>query len=85
MQWLVEDLPTDRYAAAAEAFRVPYWDWALGDKGGGVPDFFLTQSIDVVRLNGSEDTIRNPLYSYRFHPVEDGHFQGKVRGLREVS
>ena len=78
MRKIAENASSDQWAAAATAFRVPYWDWGMGARGGPVPNFFMTDSIDVVRPDGSNNTISNPLYSYQFHPLEDGDFDGKV-------
>ena len=68
----------ERFESAANHFRLPYWDWALGVKGGSVPDFFLTPTILVTGVDGSSRTIRNPLYRYDFHPLMPGHFTDKV-------
>ena len=67
------------YTAAAKAFRLPYWDWARGEASGPVPAFFYSQNITVTRPGGSEDSIWNPLNSYRFHPLIPNDCDGKVR------
>ncbi|KAK0660209.1 Polyphenol oxidase 1 [Lasiodiplodia hormozganensis] len=61
----------DNYTEAAATFRLPFWDWAVlrSDGETTVPDFFVTPTIDVTLPNGSE-TIDNPLYSYKFHPLD---------------
>ncbi|KAF1911531.1 hypothetical protein BDU57DRAFT_461208 [Ampelomyces quisqualis] len=68
-----------RYAAAANSFRMPYWDWARGENAGTVPDFFTTQMINVVHTNGFNETIWNPLYSFYFHPLTPSVFNDKAR------
>jgi tyrosinase len=65
----------DRFAAAAESFRIPYWDWAI-DKS--LPDFVLSSIIKVSGPNGQNQTVTNPLYQYDFHPVMPGDFDGQV-------
>ncbi|KAF2636144.1 Di-copper centre-containing protein [Massarina eburnea CBS 473.64] len=72
---VAEQATTDqrRWIMAADAFRQPYWDWALGHNGGDFPDFFSTPSITVNGPNG-EQTIPNPLYQYAFHPVSIDDF-----------
>ncbi|ORY14554.1 hypothetical protein BCR34DRAFT_599107 [Clohesyomyces aquaticus] len=67
-----EDL-RERYISAAENFRIPYWDWALG-ASDTVPDVFVTPTISVVGTDGLPQTIPNPLYRYEFHPVIPGDF-----------
>lgn len=69
----------ERYNAAAESFRMPYWDWALGEKGGPVPDFFTTETITVKKTDGTEESIFNPLYTYSFHPLNPADFDEKVK------
>jgi tyrosinase len=64
--------------AAADAFRVPYWDWNLGEKGGELPDFFTTPMITVAGPDEIRQTITNPLYQYEFHPVSTQDFAGDV-------
>ncbi|CAO2656503.1 Nn.00g053060.m01.CDS01 [Neocucurbitaria sp. VM-36] len=67
----------ERYNAAAKSFRMPYWDWAQGEKGGPVPDFFTTETITVNMTDGSEALIWNPFYTYYFHPLIPEDFEGK--------
>ena len=57
---------------------MPYWDWAQGEKGGPVPDFFTTETITVIKTDGSEELIFNPLCIYQFHPLIPDDFEGKV-------
>jgi hypothetical protein len=69
----------DRYITAADSFRMPYWDWARGKAGGGVPEFFTEPFVTVANLNGTTEEIRNPLYAYGFRPLIPRDFAGKVR------
>lgn len=39
----------------------------------------MTSTIEVTKPDGSEATIANPLYSYRFHELIEGDFDDKVR------
>ncbi|KAF1830624.1 Di-copper centre-containing protein, partial [Decorospora gaudefroyi] len=73
----------ERYLAAANEFRMPYWDWAQGVAIGTVPEFFLTPTLTIDDTDGSEITIYNPLYSYKFKPIPDG-FDGKWRYINET-
>jgi tyrosinase len=68
-----------RYAAAANSFRMPYWDWAQGEDAGPVPEFFITKKIDVIYPDGMKETIWNPLYAFYFHPINPDGFEKKVR------
>ncbi|KAF2402444.1 Di-copper centre-containing protein [Trichodelitschia bisporula] len=62
----------DRYTAAAQRLRTPYWDWAK-DPGSGhaIPDSMTMQTVSVTTPQGGQ-TIANPLYSYQFHPRPGG-------------
>lgn len=68
----------ERYAAAADAFRIPYWDWGLGGAAGVVPDFLMSKTILIVELDGTETVMKNPLYSYKFHPLVPDDFDAKA-------
>lgn len=82
-----------RYVAAAKDFRMPYWDWALVVPRGtnSFPSFFSSRTISIITptSQGRPTPIDNPLYSFRFHPVNPvrGDFAGQVFTkicLREV-
>ncbi|TID22241.1 Di-copper centre-containing protein [Venturia nashicola] len=62
----------DRYVTAAQNLRVPYWDWARPVASGEhvVPDSISSPTIVVNTPQQSGVAIQNPLYSYRFHPVD---------------
>ena len=76
MQQVVGEFPVgsdrDRYSTAASTFRIPYWDWAAAPPSG--------QSVLPASVGGSETvqvtaptgatTIKNPLFSYTFHPLD---------------
>jgi hypothetical protein len=82
VQTFASTAPSDqaaRYETAAQSFRIPYWDWARGEDAGPVPDFFTTPRIDVIRPDGTHDSLWNPLYSYYFHPLIPDDFNGKVK------
>lgn len=59
-----------RYAQAALAFRMPYWDWATAPPPGQSvwPSSLTSPTVTVTMPNGT-NTIPNPLYSYRFNPI----------------
>ncbi|KAI9882625.1 MAG: mitochondrial inner membrane protein required for protein import [Watsoniomyces obsoletus] len=60
----------DKYLAACEELRLPYWDWASRDTRSRIPAAMTTQSVRITAPgpDGSETTseIPNPLYGYRF-------------------
>ena len=63
-----------RYLAAADDFRLPYWDWAQPGKSV-FPEEALSTKIKVVRpgSDGKEQDMANPLYSYEFqNPGQPG-------------
>lgn len=59
------------YMRAASDFRIPYWDWSLSAPPGQthLPDFLWSPVIVQYGPNGIQ-SIRNPLYSYEFHPLD---------------
>lgn len=63
------------YKAAAETLRWPYWDWAIS---GTLPKVTTDPEVKINLPSGSE-TVRNPLYSYKFKtfPFKDPDFQGQ--------
>ena len=63
----------DEYIDAAANLRIPYWDWALDAR---MPAVINIPEVTVNAPNGSL-TIKNPLYTYRFHPKpKDPDFPG---------
>ncbi|KAH6678140.1 hypothetical protein B0J14DRAFT_582032 [Halenospora varia] len=50
------------YQAAADNFRIPYWDWASDYR---VPPAITQPQIQVITPTGIQ-TITNPLYQYKF-------------------
>ncbi|KAI7302472.1 Di-copper centre-containing protein [Hortaea werneckii] len=64
-----------KYASAALAWRMPYWDWAATPPDGKSiwPSSVKRPTVKVQMPNGTT-TIPNPLYSYRFHPVGSDDF-----------
>ncbi|KAK5989017.1 Tyrosinase [Cladobotryum mycophilum] len=63
------------YQQAASDFRIPYWDWASPAPPGEsfFPDIFWDPVIAQYGPNGLQ-AIRNPLYSYSFHPLDEQAF-----------
>ncbi|KAK1238801.1 hypothetical protein MKX07_004377 [Trichoderma sp. CBMAI-0711] len=59
------------YRQAASDFRIPYWDWASPAPEGQshFPDVFWNSTMIQYGPNGVQ-VIRNPLYSYSFHPLD---------------
>ncbi|KAF2187121.1 Di-copper centre-containing protein [Zopfia rhizophila CBS 207.26] len=78
--WQFPSHLVSRYTSAAEDFRVPYWDWALGEAGGPFPDFFTSPIIQVIGTSGKEETVSNPLHHFEFHPNVPGDFEGRYSG-----
>ncbi|KAL7947460.1 hypothetical protein V8C42DRAFT_363848 [Trichoderma barbatum] len=60
------------YMQAASDFRMPYWDWASPAPAGQshFPDVFWNSTMTQYGPNGVQ-VIRNPLYSYSFHPLDE--------------
>ncbi|TQS33116.1 hypothetical protein Golomagni_06551, partial [Golovinomyces magnicellulatus] len=61
-----------KYQQAASVFRIPYWDWSIMAPAGGthLPESFWSPVISQYGPNGMQN-IRNPLYSYTFHPLNE--------------
>ncbi|KAF3046339.1 hypothetical protein E8E12_002768 [Didymella heteroderae] len=86
IQTLVTYAPEDqreRYQWAANSFRIPYWDWSLGEGGGGVPSFFITETTMVATPEGRNIEIWNPLYQYTFKSIPDG-FDDKFKSMNHT-
>ncbi|KAI4729290.1 Di-copper centre-containing protein [Aureobasidium sp. EXF-10728] len=60
----------DKYVAAAQNWRYPYWDWAATPCSGckAFPDIIANQWATVTTPTGVQ-TIANPLFRYDFHPI----------------
>lgn len=58
------------YQAAADTWRMPYWDWA------STPQMPASVSAPVISITGpsGQMTINNPLYNYTFHPLSKTDF-----------
>ncbi|PVF92995.1 hypothetical protein CPB86DRAFT_801605 [Serendipita vermifera] len=63
----------ENWINAANALRLPYWDWTLPETGqNGVPAILMsttTQILDPTQPNPV--TVTNPLYSYRLNGIND--------------
>lgn len=60
----------DRYTAAAQNFRIPYWDWAVvPPEGQSVLPASISTPTVVVNGPAGAQTISNPLFSYYFNPL----------------
>lgn len=61
------------YVAAAKDFRIPYWDWAavLDAETEFVPTSLSRKKLDIVTPDskGEPKSVDNPLYSFKFHPI----------------
>lgn len=60
----------DKYVAAAQNWRFPYWDWAAIPCSSckAFPTLLSDQWATVTTPTGVQ-TIPNPLFRYDFHPV----------------
>lgn len=62
-----------RYVAAAKDFRMPYWDWAAVLPAGTkvFPTSLSSKTLNLVTptSGGKPTPVDNPLYSFKFHPV----------------
>jgi len=76
MQQIVGEFPAgsdrDRYSTAASTFRIPYWDWAAAPPSGKsvLPASVGGSATVQVTAPTGTTTIKNPLFSYTFHPLD---------------
>ena len=66
-QYIASRYPADQlanYQAAAQTFRIPYWDWAINP---AMPDAVNQPMININTPEGLMNIV-NPLYNYTFHP-----------------
>ncbi|KAF2277714.1 Di-copper centre-containing protein [Westerdykella ornata] len=73
---IADQFPTDTrsaYQDAANKLRVPYWDWAkaVPDSEPVVPTALSNDKVQVTFPNGTTSEIVNPLFEYRFHPLDN--------------
>ncbi|KAF2445573.1 Di-copper centre-containing protein [Karstenula rhodostoma CBS 690.94] len=70
----------DRYWKALPSLRLPYWDWAAipPEEEGTLPASVQADTVNVTMPNGTV-TIKNPLHSYKFHPLPDWEAEGEER------
>lgn len=63
------------YQRAASTLRLPYWEWAVAGPPNEThfPDVFWHPAVQQYGPRGVQ-SIRNPLYSYVFNPVEEEAF-----------
>jgi tyrosinase len=75
----------NRYLNASQSLRIPYWDWAMPAPSGQstMPDSMGTPQISVNTPNGSQ-TIDNPLYTYKFHPIQSNALGSPVRFTNSI-
>lgn len=68
--WPAGDIQ-DRYAAAADNFRIPYWDWAAVPPAGQsvFPNSMWNSSSITIDGPAGTQTIANPLFDFQFKPL----------------
>jgi tyrosinase len=57
-----------RWKKAAADLRQPYWDWARNSIPP--PEVISLQSVTITRPDGQRAQVPNPIYQYRFHPID---------------
>lgn len=59
------------YVAAAATLRLPYWDWVATPPSGQhvLPPTIGGSAYIAISLPNGTVTINNPLFQYRFHPL----------------
>jgi tyrosinase len=80
-QYPVETI--DAYTAAAQSFRIPYWDWA---QDASLPPAVVEPTVNFDGPAGPAATMRNPLYSFQFpnFPFRGGGFGGSLAQFSET-
>ena len=57
-----------RWVAAAQNLRLPYWDWATNIIPP--PEVISKETVDIVTPDGQTTTVTNPLLKYTFNPID---------------
>ncbi|KAK2002831.1 Di-copper centre-containing protein [Colletotrichum falcatum] len=73
--WFPDSTERVFYQAAADDFRIPYWDWATPPPLGETT--YLSEFEEPgIQVNGPKgwQFIANPLYSYKFRPLDPDVF-----------
>ena len=70
------------YVAAAQQFRIPYYDWAAYPARGApaLPPALSSPKVTVFDTDGQTKSIDNPLYSFYFHPLNPSPGDFSTRG-----
>lgn len=72
-----------KYKAAADNFRIPYWDWAAGPS---IPSILSSSSVTILAApSGTSQTVNNPFRSYTFHPLNSTDFPSSTGSLSSYS
>ena len=64
----------------AEAFRLPYWDWA--QKLEPPSQIMKGADLKILTPDGKTETVKNPFLDYAFHPVPDFSPEGSPTTFR---
>jgi tyrosinase len=69
-----------KYQDAATKLRLPFWDWAKAITADQpmIPTIVSTEKVQVVFPNGTSAQIGNPLFQYKFHPLDNTQINGTV-------
>ncbi|CAI6323107.1 unnamed protein product [Periconia digitata] len=72
-----------KYQEAASSLRIPFWDWAKAVPTDQplFPSSMSNEKATVSFPNGTTASIDNPLYEYRFHPLDNTQINGTGCGL----
>ncbi|PVI00309.1 Di-copper centre-containing protein [Periconia macrospinosa] len=67
-----------KYQEAASKLRIPFWDWAkaIPTDQPILPNSISNETATVSFPNGTTASIDNPLYEYRFHPLDHSQING---------
>ena len=71
VQKVASEFKNTEYTAAAETFRIPYWDWAASAPSGQntLPSSVAGSAYITLSLPNGSEVISNPLYQYTFNPL----------------
>jgi hypothetical protein len=57
-----------KWLAAAQNLRAPYWDWAT--KSVPPREVYALQTVNIITPDGKTTAVTNPLYQYNFNPID---------------
>ena len=84
MSDIVPNIPSSEQAtwmAAAQNWRMPYWDWAASYNEAGLPALLTSETITIVKPGNTSDSVPNPMVRFS-NPTGWAMGDAKMKDLR---